>query len=141
MYSSSEQTAVVLSVTRQTVLSGGSVDARSRCLPRRTHSSLRETTLWRVSVAIPVRWRYDGATVALGVEVWVEGAPPRPPLSPLPPPGLISGCDLGGPGLFCTCRFRSVCGARGGEGSGLACSALPFPFGGRCVGRQGRRTR
>ena len=61
----------------------------------------------------------------------------RPPS----PPGLTSGCDVGGPCLFCICRFRSAGGARGGEGSGLACSALPFPFGGRCAGRQGRRTR
>ena len=33
------------------------------------------------------------------------------------------------------CRSRSVGGARGSEGRGLACPALPFPFGGRCAGR------
>ena len=28
----------------------------------------------------------------------------------------------------------------GAKGRGLACPALPFPFGGRCVGRQGTPT-
>ena len=60
--------------------------------------------------------------------------------APHPSPGLTSGSDVGGLCLFCTCRFRWAGGARGGEGSGLACSALPFPFGGRCAGRQGRWT-
>ena len=40
----------------------------------------------------------------------------------------------------CTCRSRSVGGARGGEGRSLTCPALPFPLGGRCVGRWGPPT-
>ena len=47
MYSSFEQIAVILSVTRSTVRSEGSADARSRCLPRRTHSNPCEMTLWQ----------------------------------------------------------------------------------------------
>ena len=34
-------------------------------------------------------------------------------------------------------RPRSVGGAWGGQAAGLACPAQPFPFGGRCVCRQG----
>ena len=49
--------------------------------------------------------------------------------SPSPPPRLE------GPCLPCTCRSRSVGGARGGTGKGLGCPAPPFPFGGQCVGR------
>ena len=96
--------------------------ADSRCtatLPRRTHTDPRMMMLWHG----------DRSLLASGMRWWA------------PPPRLTSGGDVGGLRLFCTCRFRSVCGARGGEGSGLACSALPFPFGGRCAGRQGRRTR
>ena len=47
MYSSFQQIAAILSVTRSTVRSEGSADARSRCLPRRTHSNPCEMALWQ----------------------------------------------------------------------------------------------
>ena len=74
-------------------------------------------------------WHGDRSLWASGMREWA------------PPPGLASGFHFGGLRRFRTCCFRSVGGARRGEGSGLASLALPFPFGGRCAGRRAGRTR
>ena len=105
----------------------------------------------------PLAWGAPAPPIGAHFAVWPMGGGPPGPSSPVVglvwfgagslhlvelPCGRVRSRvhrlghpNQGAPGLPCTCRSRSVGGARGGEGRGLACPALPFPFGGRCVGR------